>query len=172
MVGDGSGNNWEYPCAFAAYLIEARSNWRDVFFGGFNCGTNNYAELNAYCNPLDWLSDLDAVQRTESGACRIHILSDSEWVVNAGNGVWPRNSHKPTWAKYEAYRKFGFFIKWHWIPGHRGIPANEFCDSLAGMTRLLIKDLDWTTAFETAGLKERSLRAMYPAPKPKETGHA
>ena len=131
FIGDGSGNVWQFPVGFACVVIERGTDWRDVFWGGFNCGTNNYAEMNAYLNPLDYLIECDSMVRSPDKACRVHICTDSEWLRNAGMGVWSRDKHRPTWAKYDAYRKYGIILMWHWIPGHEGILANELCDRVA-----------------------------------------
>jgi ribonuclease HI len=161
LIGDGSGSRWEYPVGFGCLMIEVETDWRDWFFGGFNCGTVNLAELMAYASPLLWLASLKRIKRTSTGACRVHILSDSEWCVRAGNGQWSQDTHKEIWAMFRQFRSRGIFLHWHWIPGHEGIPANEFADKLSKAARQSMLDIDPEPMVERSGAEDIS--GLYPA---------
>lgn len=163
MTGDGSGNRWPHEIGFSCLTIERGTEKPLITAGTMSHGTNSLAELMAYVEPLLLLTNAGKPKRQPSGACRVHILSDSEYVVNCGNGTWDRKAFPEVWAMYDAFKRSGLFLRFHWIPGHEGIPANEFADMLASMARLAHRDVvlaNVQVAFAKAGVEKAS--QLYP----------
>lgn len=66
-------------------------------------GTNITAEIYAVIRALQWLKE----------PCKVTIYSDSEYVVNTGNGKWQRISHHDIWNEYDkAVDKHNVTLVW------------------------------------------------------------
>ena len=126
---DGSSLSNPGPAGWAWYIDEER--WGA---GGWTEATNNRAELTAV---------LDLLNQTAGTDEPIHILADSQYVINSltkwihnwkRNG-WRTANRKPvenrdlmeTLDKALAGRKVTF----EWVKGHAGHPLNESADSKA-----------------------------------------
>lgn len=82
--------------------------------------TNNVMELTAVIEALKEFSFFQ----------KIHIYSDSKYVINCAEGRFKRNKNLDLWAQYDKYSK-GKTIKFTWVKGHNGDRYNELVDKLA-----------------------------------------
>ena len=150
LIGDGSGTTWEKHCGWACLLIENGSYDRESFYGSFNRGTNIIAEMMAYVQPLLALSARKNLKRQPDGASRVHIVTDCEYVRNAGNKKIDRKVHKPLWYLLDVFKRSGLLLEFHWIPRDT-IAANKYGHYLANEIRIASKDLDLSKPFQRAG---------------------
>ena len=61
--------------------------------GGLRRTTNNVMELTAV---IEALRELDFAKK-------LHIYSDSRYVVNCAQGKWQRKKNRELWKKYDVY---------------------------------------------------------------------
>lgn len=128
-AADGSALGNPGPAGWAWYIDESR--WR---CGGWTRGTNNQGELTAV---------LDLLRQTAHSPEPLHILCDSQYVINsvtkwmAGwkRKGWKKADGKPVLnvevmkALDEAMR--GREVTFEWVKGHAGHELNEKADVLA-----------------------------------------
>ena len=101
---------------------------------GYARTTNNRMEL------LGVIVALEALKRP----CRVRVVSDSQYVINAFNQNWIAGWLKRGWknAQKEPVKNVDLWqrllaaaephdITWTWVKGHAGHPENERCDELA-----------------------------------------
>ena len=101
---------------------------------GYERTTNNRMEL------MGAIVALEALKRP----CRVRVVSDSQYVVNAFNQNWIAGWLKRGWknAQKEPVKNVDLWrrliaaaepheITWVWVKGHAGHPENERCDELA-----------------------------------------
>ena len=136
LIGDGSGTTRERACGWCSVLID-RDNKRQVYSGRLNYGGSNIvAETMAYTHPI---MDL-AKQNYRSGrSLRLHIISDCEHVVDAGNNVALRRRQAVLWAPVEVAQRLGIFTTWHWWRRDE-IGLNQLCHELANTQRRAVND--------------------------------
>jgi ribonuclease HI len=101
---------------------------------GFARTTNNRMELMATIVALETLKE----------PCRIELLSDSRYVIDAMTKNWLKGwkakgwrtasngpvKNKDLWLRLSAAAE-GHAITWKWLRGHAGHKENERCDVLA-----------------------------------------
>lgn len=139
LVGDGSGSKWGLPIGWAAALIRLRDGRTRLFQGGMDTGTVSIAEMFAYFAPLDWLQGQQAKIRARQGAApfvRVHLMTDSQYVAQRGAQKPPRGhcAHQPLWGAFDAYRRHGLLLHWHWI--RRDVLAlNRWADAASKASR-------------------------------------
>ena len=119
------------------YGAVARCNgYTQFFYGGFNDVSNNQMEITAVL----------AVLRSLPCPCRVHIVSDSQyvvhgiqgWVVGWMNNGWKTAQGKPV-ANQGLWEEMYAFMQYHlitaeWRKGHSaGNKANTLCDHLAAI---------------------------------------
>ncbi|MGF0226370.1 RNase H family protein [Dietzia natronolimnaea] len=128
-AADGSALGNPGPAGWAWYIDESR--WR---CGGWTRGTNNQGELTAV---------LDLLRQTAHSPEPLHILCDSQYVINsvtkwmAGwkRKGWKKADGKPVLnvevmkALDEAMK--GREVTFEWVKGHAGHELNEKADVLA-----------------------------------------
>ena len=136
IAGDGSATTWELTTGFGSILYSRESQSRRKFFGGFSCGTNNVAEIMAFLHPLLYL---DATISTKHRAPTVYVLSDSEYVVNAGNGKNERKSNKALWAAVDDIGK-RFILLFRHSP-RMILPANVYGDTAGNMVRITMQGM-------------------------------
>ncbi len=126
LYSDGSslGNPGEGGyCAILKYKDKER-----VIKGSQKQATNNQMELKAVIEGLKALKE----------PCKVKIVSDSSYVVNAING-WLENWIKKDFKKVknpDLWREYIDVAKDHkieafWVKGHAGHKENEKCDKIA-----------------------------------------
>lgn len=133
-------------------------------------GTNNIAEMMAYALPLLYLSQVIPKRRAAAiekekpfpDVIKIHVISDSEYVVLGGKNPLRRKANGPLWQMIQrAAAESGIRISWH--HDRRDISdLNKLSHELANVSRKSIsseqlteclqkirrKSLERTTAFE------------------------
>ncbi|HMT50374.1 ribonuclease HI family protein [Dietzia sp. UBA5065] len=128
-AADGSALGNPGPAGWAWYIDDDR--WRS---GGWSRGTNNQGELTAV---------LDLLRQTAHSPEPLHILCDSQYVINSITkwmAGWKRKGWKKADGKTvlnvevmkaldEAMR--GRQVTFEWVKGHAGHELNEKADALA-----------------------------------------
>lgn len=120
IIGDGSGTTRENTCGWASVLFEAGAEQPNWFYGGFNSGTNNVAEMMAILQPL---MDLTSRKRgLKPNGLITHVFSDSSYVINglaAGSSVLHASTtgaNKELWHALHGARRNGIVILPHHVP--------------------------------------------------------
>ncbi|MFL0579811.1 RNase H family protein [Dietzia sp. 179-F 9C3 NHS] len=128
-AADGSALGNPGPAGWAWYIDAER--WR---CGGWSRGTNNQGELTAV---------LDLLRQTAHSDEPLHVLCDSQYVINSitkwmpgwKRKGWKKRDGKPVLnveimkALDEAMR--GRSVTFEWVKGHAGHELNEKADALA-----------------------------------------
>ena len=136
LIGDGSGTVRDKSCGWASVMID-RQNRRKVYSGRFNYGGSNIvAETMAYIQPI---MDLAKHERAGLDCLRVHIISDCEHVVDAGNNPHKRRGQPVLWAPIQVAQNCGVITKWHWWRRDE-IALNQLCHDLANIQRVATDD--------------------------------
>jgi ribonuclease HI len=101
---------------------------------GYRSTTNNRMEI------MGVVAGLEALKQP----CEVHVVSDSQYVINAFNKNWIRSWKARGWrtASKEPVKNVDLWkrllaamephqVSFSWVHGHRGHPENERCDALA-----------------------------------------
>lgn len=142
VVGDGSGTTWEREIGWGVHITEAATLASTELFGAFNRGTNNIAEIMAYFHALLWISEH---RKNKGEPCRVHIITDSQFVANSGNnpqssGIGSKNSYREIWAFFKLLRRRGILIQWHWC-GRDILAHNIWAHNWANRARKKLLEL-------------------------------
>jgi ribonuclease HI len=124
LVCDGSSlnNGAEHSPAAAAALLEWRGR-RKLLAEYIGHGTNQQAEIVAACIGLETLKR----------ACRVKVVSDSQYVVKTMLGEFRRKSNHDLWKRLDRAAA-AHAVEWTWTRGHAGHPLQEACDKAARRT--------------------------------------
>jgi len=121
IVCDGSslGNGKGSTRAGAVAVLGFKGHWKAVgeYLGN---ATNQQAEIAAAALGLQSLRE----------PCRVHLLSDSRYVVETMLGNFRRKTNHEWWGRLDraaARHK----IDWEWTRGHAGHEIQEIADKLA-----------------------------------------
>lgn len=137
-AADGSALNNPGPAGWAWYVDD--TCWAA---GGWKSGTNNRGELQAV---------LDLLQQTAASQTELHVLCDSQYVINvitkwtAGwkRKGWKKSDGKPVLnvdlvqALDEAM--VGRSVTFEWVKGHSGHALNEAADERARAAATAFRD--------------------------------
>jgi ribonuclease HI len=117
--GSSLGNGQEATRAAAVALLGYRDVWRAVgcYLGA---ATNQQAEIAAATIGLELLRE----------PCRVHLLTDSRYVVETMSGRFKRKANHDWWARLDRAAD-AHQITWQWIRGHAGERAQEAVDKAA-----------------------------------------
>ena len=117
--GSSLGNGQAATRAAAVALVGYRDVWRAV---GCHLGmaTNQQAEIAAATIGLEILRE----------PCRVHVLTDSRYVVETMAGRFKRKANHDWWARLDRAVNT-HHITWQWIKGHAGQTAQEAVDKAA-----------------------------------------
>ena len=130
---DGGSINNPGPGGYGA-VIETYGK-RQEYSGGFRLTTNNRMEMIAAIVAL-----------TEVGVSRqkVHLFSDSSYLVNGVEKGWARKWKVRGWKKSDGQEAVNIDlwqqllvlldsldVTFHWVKGHAGHELNERCDRLA-----------------------------------------
>ncbi len=121
IFSDGSslGNGGEDARAAGVALLGYRGKWRAV---GLYLGeaTSQQAEIAAATLGLETLKE----------PCRVHLFTDSRYVVETMSGRFRRKANHEWWKRLDqATTKHR--IQWEWTKGHAGQVIQEACDDAA-----------------------------------------
>lgn len=141
LIGDGSGTQWKLPCGWASMMVENRTFARRAYHGSYSRGTNIIAEMMAYVHPLLELSTVKERQIGLDGSCRVHIITDCEYVKNGGNKEIILKKHRALWSVFDTLERQGFKIQFHWVERDL-ISANIFSHHLANKARTTAAAID------------------------------
>ena len=121
IVCDGSslGNGRAAPRAAAVALLGFKGIWKAVgeYLGA---ATNQQAEIAAAAIGLETLRQ----------PCRVHLLSDSRYVVETMNGRFRKKTNHEWWNRLERASN-SHDITWEWTKGHAGHEIQEVADETA-----------------------------------------
>lgn len=141
IVGDGSGVGWDMGCGWASTLVRRVPAERWPFRGGMDPGTVSLAEIMAFMQPLLFMSSKFKPSQFQ----RVHVFSDSQYVVNIANGNRQPKSHAIMWRQLSGIRGLGFDLKFHWIP-RDCIDLNRLADAIAGEARKAVSGVNFSEA--------------------------
>jgi len=138
IVGDGSGTTWEKEMGWGSVLVEKNNFTRTLFHGGTSAGTNNMAELMAVLHPLMYLANNEKGEKP--GGCKVHVISDSEYVVNGlkhTSPVWASKLkvNRELWMAIHMTRRRGLVITGHHVP-RETIALHKIGHELANLSRV------------------------------------
>lgn len=121
IVCDGSslGNGRGAPRAAAVAVLGFKGYWKAVgeYLGN---ATNQQAEIAAAAIGLENLTE----------ACRVHLMSDSRYVIETMNGKFRKKTNHEWWKRLESASK-QHKITWEWTRGHAGHEIQEIADETA-----------------------------------------
>ena len=117
--GSSLGNGQVSTRAAAVALLGYQGVWRAV--GAYlGQATNQQAEVAAAALGLEALRE----------PCRVHLFTDSRYVVETMGGRFRRKTNHDWWARLDkAVTKHE--VKWEWIRGHDGHLIQEAVDRAA-----------------------------------------
>lgn len=121
IVCDGSslGNGQVSTRAAAVALLGYQGVWRAVgdYLGN---ATNQQAEIAAAALGLESLSE----------PCRVHLFTDSRYVVETMSGRFRRKTNHDWWQRLDKAAT-RHEVKWEWLRGHDGHLVQEAADRAA-----------------------------------------
>ena len=130
---DGGSIDNPGPGGYGA-VIE-KDGVRHEYSGGFRKTTNNRMEMTAAIVALTELGET---------AKKIHLFSDSSYLVNGVEKGWARKWQTKGWRKSDGEPAVNvdlwqrlldlldrLDVRFHWVKGHAGNELNERCDRLA-----------------------------------------
>jgi ribonuclease HI len=145
LIGDGAGTTLGMPCGFGCVAYDSQSQTATLYKGGFNHGTNNFAELMPFVHALwcDFYVQPKNIRDWTLNSTRyVEIVSDSELTVKQGNHLYARNANLLLWAAINKCESLGYFIHWNHVLRNTN-EFNTLCDKIAKAEKQ--KQLDGTT---------------------------
>jgi ribonuclease HI len=133
LIGDGAGTTIGLPCGFGCIAYHSQSKTAILHSGGFNHGTNNFAELIPFLHALWYDFYIQPKNITFGTLCKkryVEIVSDSELTVKHGNRVYYRNANLPLWAAIDKCESLGYVIHWNHVLRNTN-EFNTLCDKIA-----------------------------------------
>jgi ribonuclease HI len=123
--GSSLGNGQKNPRGAAVALLGYRGLWRAVgeYLGA---ATNQQAEITAAALGLENLKE----------PCRVHLLTDSNYVVQTMTGRFKRKTNHDWWSRLDAAAR-RHTVNWEWVKGHNGHAVQEVADNTARQIALL-----------------------------------
>ena len=142
IIGDGSGSNWQNSCGWAAVTIDRYSGVRKLSYGAAVPGTLVVGELLPYIFALNWYTSKDGPgflqlkeKRIKGKSLKVHIVSDSEIIVNCGKFPASRKAHKAIWAAMDSFANQGYSINYHHVK-RNVVQLNILVDEVSRQARL------------------------------------
>ena len=117
--GSSLGNGQASTRAAAVALLGYQGIWRSVgvYLGN---ATNQQAEIAAAAVGLEALRQ----------PCRVHLFTDSRYVVETMNGRFRRKTNHSWWERLDNAAR-GHQVTWEWTEGHAGHTVQEAVDRAA-----------------------------------------
>ena len=117
--GSSLGNGQALTRAAAVALLGYRGLWRAV--GAYlGTATNQQAEIAAAALGLEALRE----------PCRVHVTTDSRYVVETMSGRFRRKSNAEWWERLDRAAS-QHRVTWEWAKGHAGHVVQEAADRAA-----------------------------------------
>jgi ribonuclease HI len=148
VIGDGSATTWEREAGWGSLLIRRDDVHVKAFHGGMSCGTNNLSEILAILHPLMFLVNAAEVR---NGGYRVHVISDSQYVINGLADdkllVSPTlKTNRELWLAMFGVVRQGLVITAHHIDRDQ-LDYQRVCHDLANLSRKsqigLTEQLKW-----------------------------
>jgi ribonuclease HI len=117
--GSSLGNGQTATRAAAVALLGYQGVWR-AFGAYLGQATNQQAEVAAAALGLESLRE----------PCRVHLFTDSRYVVETMSGRFRRKTNHQWWARLDQ-AAMPHEIKWEWTRGHDGHVVQEAADRAA-----------------------------------------
>ncbi len=133
---DGACSGNPGPGGWAAIIVQ--DGERLEIKGGEENTTNNRMEITAA---------IEGLNHTATNA-EITLHSDSQYLVNTMTKNWKRNVNQDLWTKLDELIS-NRHVKWVWVKGHAGHPANERADQLA--VEMIAQKSSAPTHFDSSG---------------------
>lgn len=143
IICDGSGSVWDTTdksrgMGWGSKLILANSAESFDFGGSATAGTNNIAEILALLQPLWYLEHIEAGLR--EGGCQVHVISDSQYVVQAINGDLLKFLHKveknrSLWFSVFGATRSGLVLTGHHV-GREDLAIQKLIHDISHQTRV------------------------------------
>ena len=134
IYADGACSGNPGPGGWGAILVSVSPSARKEIAGAHPNTTNNRMELTAVISALHLLKK----------PCRVTVVTDSQYVVNAFRQRWIENWRRNGWRTSDKkpvknddlWRELlaclqPHAVTWEWVRGHAGHPENERADQLA-----------------------------------------
>lgn len=143
LVGDGSGSNRSIGCGWACVIIDQLCpRERDIVWAAWSRGTVNIAELSAYVQGLYEYGQRIGEAGSADRQRHVHVLSDSQLIVNGGNGAANVRALDFLWAAVEQLkRRHKLRVTWHHLP-RETTALNFLVDRVSREARLCLDDAD------------------------------
>ena len=117
--GSSLANGRHEARAAAVALLGYRGLWR-AFGSYLGTATNQQAEIAAAALGLEALKE----------PCRVHLFTDSRYVVETMNGRFRRKANLDWWKRLDRAAE-SHKIEWRWARGHAGHTVQEAADRAA-----------------------------------------
>jgi ribonuclease HI len=117
--GSSLGNGQTATRAAAVALLGYQGVWR-AFGAYLGQATNQQAEVAAAALGLESLRE----------PCRVHLFTDSRYVVETMSGRFRRKTNHEWWARLD-HAAMGHDVNWEWTRGHDGHVIQEAADRAA-----------------------------------------
>lgn len=118
LIGDGAGQGWDKPAAWAVAAIDISRGTRWALTGGCSLGTVNWAEAEPYVRALAY--DLHHVHQGRlEHPRRVLIITDSDYTAKVGTGQYRSNKNGETWAAIRFFVDSGYELDWRWMTRNR-----------------------------------------------------
>ena len=162
IVCDGSGSGWGIGAGWASVVTTSNLRRSPLLTGAFSLGTVNIAEAMGVYQALMWLDSCGRQNMADSSGriLRIHIISDSELIVNQGNKkAVAKGPNRTIWRAIREYEREGWDLKFHWF-GRDQIQLNQLCDHASRQARLAMEAIDVSSLLEDDRLSTYSFNPM------------
>jgi ribonuclease HI len=136
LYSDGACSGNPGPGGFGSILVYGPH--RQELAKGYKHTTNNRMELLGVIEPMEILTE----------PCKVHAITDSQYVANAVNKGWIQNWVKKGWKtaarkpvkNQDLWNRLIKMMDKHsltieWVRGHDGHAENERCDKIAVAAR-------------------------------------
>lgn len=150
LVGDGSGSKWNNPGGWACAMIirkrdTGRIHYLKPFSGAVSRGPINWLEALPYWHCIrHHYYAMNGKKLAEEGGVDVHVVSDSQWVVNTMSGRYVAKAHGDMVTLFHYFQTKGYRIWWH----HRTretVKLNSITDRLAVNAREYINLMECPT---------------------------
>lgn len=163
IIGDGSGSGWSIGAGWSSVVTLRNLRRSPILAGGFNYGTVNIAETMAVYQGLMWLDSNGAAELKKlrnTGWINVHVISDSELVVNQGNmKAGCTGPNRTIWRAVRDYEREGWRLKFHWCPRDQ-IQLNRLCDHASREARLAVQAINLENLLQTPDISEYDFNPM------------